>query len=215
VPEGSLLVDPVMVGSGYGDPLDRDPQAVLRDLFDHAVSRKFAQKIYGVALDATGQAVDEAKTKDLRERIRADRLEKAVPVNPDRKARKIAANAWRPILSIHECLAIVEDAGSYSIGCRKCNQDFGAADHNYKDACVYRSIDKDELTELPPPGGRRSMGRYIEYYCPGCATLLDVETSVPEVEGEAIEPVWDIQISSDSIQKAAAKARRKMSVAAE
>ena len=59
------------------------------------------------------------------------------------------------------------------------------------------------------------MGRYIEYYCPGCATLLDVETAVPEVEGETIEPVWDIQISSHAIAQAAARLRRATSIAAE
>ncbi len=66
VPEGSLLLDPVMVGSGYGDPLDRDPNAVLNDLMDQAVSRKFARKVYGVVIDEKTETVDDAKTKALR-----------------------------------------------------------------------------------------------------------------------------------------------------
>ena len=59
------------------------------------------------------------------------------------------------------------------------------------------------------------MGVYVEYYCPGCATLLDVETCCPAVEGEKVEPIWDIQLSADSIQRAAAHADRAAAVAAE
>ncbi len=147
--------------------------------------------------------------------MRADRLANARPVDPTRKPRKIAANAVKPVMRIHECLDIVEEDESFAIACRKCNQDLGAADGNYKAACVYSSIEKDELTELPPPSGRHSMGRYIEYYCPGCATLLEVETAVPSVEGAALKPVWDIHIASHAIAEAAERARRETSVAAE
>ena len=63
LPEGCLVFDPVMVGSGFGDPLDRDPQNVLHDLFDGAISRKFVQKVYGVVLNAAGDQVELGATK--------------------------------------------------------------------------------------------------------------------------------------------------------
>jgi hypothetical protein len=215
VPEGSLLLDPVMVGSGYGDPLDRDPSAVLNDLMDQAVSRKFARKVYGVVFDEKTETVDDAKTKALRDSMRADRLAIARPVDPAHKPRKLTANVVTPVMQIHECLDIVEQSEGFVIACRKCNQDLGAADGNYKAACLYSSIDKDQLTELPPPSGRHSMGRYIEYYCPGCVTLLEVEVAVPSVEGAALEPVWDIQIASHAIAEAAERLRRGTSIDAE
>ena len=214
VPEGSILVDPVMVGSGYGDPLDRDPNAVLNDLMNQAVSRKFARKLYGVVIDGKGQAVDAAKTSELRETMRAERLAQAKPVNPERKQRKLTANLAKTVMRIHECLDIVEQAEGFAVACRKCGQDFGSTDRNYKDACLCRIVDKDDLTELPPPSGRRSLGRYVEYFCPGCATLLDVETTVPHVEA-VIEPVWDIEIAPASIRKSAEQARRSVPSAAE
>ncbi len=214
VPEGSILVDPVMVGSGYGDPLDRDPNAVLNDLMNQAVSRKFARKLYGVVIDEKGQAVDAAKTDELRETMRAERLVQAKPVNPERKQRKLTANLAKTVMRIHECLDIVEQAEGFAVACRKCGQGFGPADRNYKDACLCRIVDKDDLTELPPPSGRRSLGRYVEYFCPGCATLLDVETAVPYVEA-VIEPVWDIEIAPASIRKAAEQARQRVPSAAE
>jgi hypothetical protein len=204
-----------MVGSGYGDPLDRDPHSVLNDLLDHAVSQKFARKVYGVVIEEEAEAVDEAETAALRDSMRAERMARAQPVNPERRPRKLTSNAAKPVMRIHECLDIVEQSEGFVIACRKCNQDLGPADRNYKDACVYCSIDKDALTELPPPGDRHSMGRYVEYYCPGCATLLNVEVAVPAVEGEAVEPVWDIQIAPESVEQAAARRRQETPVVAE
>lgn len=196
VPEGSLLIDPVMVGSGYGDPLDRDPGLVLDDVFNGAVSRKFAKKIYGVVLTDNGQAVDDAATRACRDAMRSERLRQSTPVTVGLKVRKtVAAHS---VMRIHECLEVVRSDEGMSVTCRKCGNDFGPANGNYKEASLYRVIDKDALSELPPPKGRRSMGKYVEYCCPGCGTLLDVETSVPALEGESMRPVWDIEVSAQA-----------------
>jgi acetone carboxylase gamma subunit len=116
-------------------------------------------------------------------------------------------------MRIHECLDIVEERGSHSIACRKCRQDLGAADSNFKSASLFRVTPKDDLTALPPPGGRHSKGVYVEYFCPGCGTLLDVEVSCPSAEGGKIEPIWDIEISMDAIRHASELG--KASIAAE
>jgi acetone carboxylase gamma subunit len=118
-------------------------------------------------------------------------------------------------MRVHECLDVVQHGEEFSVACRNCNQDFGPATSNYKTASVYRVIDKDKLTELPPPEGRHSMGAYVEYYCPGCGTLLDVETSCPAVEGDKIEPIWDIEVSADAIRKFANRAEHRSAQAAE
>jgi N-methylhydantoinase B len=54
-------------GGGWGDPLDRDPAAVARDVRDGKVSVEGAREDYGVILD------DPAATAELRARLRADR----------------------------------------------------------------------------------------------------------------------------------------------
>ena len=41
-------------GGGYGDPLDRDPSLVARDVLDEVVSLAAAHEIYGVVLSADG-----------------------------------------------------------------------------------------------------------------------------------------------------------------
>jgi acetone carboxylase gamma subunit len=212
VPEGSILIDPVMVGSGYGDPIERDPKRVLDDLFNRAVSEKFARKVYGVVLSADGDRIDEAATEKLRQSMRAERLAQAKPVDPSVKRSKLASNGPR-VMRIHESLDVVAVGDGFHVACRACNEDFGPASGNYKRAAVCRATDKDAMTDLPPPEGRKSLGRYVEYFCPGCAVLLDVETSVPSEEGEAIEPIWDIEITHEALHKAA-QARATTSAAA-
>lgn len=51
---------------GWGDPLARDPAAVLRDVRNGLVSPEAARRDYGVALDTERWAVDEAETARLR-----------------------------------------------------------------------------------------------------------------------------------------------------
>jgi N-methylhydantoinase B len=62
-------------GGGYGDPLERDPQAVLGDVLERWVSAKAASDVYGVVLveqpGAGALAVDAAATRERRESLHA------------------------------------------------------------------------------------------------------------------------------------------------
>jgi len=62
-------------GGGWGDPLERDPQAVLDDVIDEYVSVEGARRDYGVvltgSLDELTLAVDDAATTSLRSELRA------------------------------------------------------------------------------------------------------------------------------------------------
>lgn len=66
-------------GGGWGDPLDRDPTAVLEDVIDEYVSVEGAREDYGVVLTGSLEeltlAVDEDATRELRAQRRADRGE--------------------------------------------------------------------------------------------------------------------------------------------
>jgi hypothetical protein len=171
---------------------------------DGKFSSPFACKVYGVALMASGDAVDDAKTEELRDSLRAKRLQAAKPVGKIRGKRP--ASSLKPVMRIHECLDVGQDGDGFALACRKCSQDFGPATGNYKSASVHRVVPKDEITELPPPERRVSMGAYVEYY---------VETAVPAVEGEKLEPIWDIQLAADAIHRAAARGATPTVVAAE
>lgn len=74
---GDLIVYDYGGGGGWGDPLERDPEAVLDDVLDEYVSVESARRDYGVVL--TGSladmtlAVDLAATEALRLELRAAR----------------------------------------------------------------------------------------------------------------------------------------------
>jgi N-methylhydantoinase B len=63
---GDCFVATAPGGGGWGDPLAREPAAVLDDVLDGKVSLEAAEDDYGVVLDETGKAVDEAATQALR-----------------------------------------------------------------------------------------------------------------------------------------------------
>jgi N-methylhydantoinase B len=56
-------------GGGYGDPMERDPEAVLRDVEGGYISPSAAQDDYGVVLSPDGTSVMIAETEALRERV--------------------------------------------------------------------------------------------------------------------------------------------------
>ena len=60
-------------GGGYGDPLDRDPEAVLADVRDEKLSTDRAAAAYGVVV--TDGAIDHDATAARRETRRAERAE--------------------------------------------------------------------------------------------------------------------------------------------
>jgi N-methylhydantoinase B len=65
-------------GGGWGDPLDRDPAAVLDDVLDEYVSVEGAARDYGVvlvgSLDDLTLAVGEEATEELRAKMRAGQV---------------------------------------------------------------------------------------------------------------------------------------------
>jgi N-methylhydantoinase B len=67
-------------GGGYGDPLERDPEAVSADVRDEIVSRAAARDVYGVVLDPQTGRVDLTATEALRKELAKSR--KIVAVIP-------------------------------------------------------------------------------------------------------------------------------------
>jgi N-methylhydantoinase B len=54
-------------GGGYGDPLERDPQAVEQDVLNEYVSIERAQLDYGVVIDPKTLKIDLKETQKIRE----------------------------------------------------------------------------------------------------------------------------------------------------
>lgn len=62
-----------MGGGGYGDPLEREPVRVQRDVVSGVVTLDHARERYGVVLDEATMTVDETQTARRREQIRSER----------------------------------------------------------------------------------------------------------------------------------------------
>jgi N-methylhydantoinase B len=65
-------------GGGFGDPLDRDPDAVASDVAAGRFEADDARRIYGVVLEESG-AADLVGTSNERDRLRRRRLAEATP----------------------------------------------------------------------------------------------------------------------------------------
>jgi N-methylhydantoinase B/oxoprolinase/acetone carboxylase alpha subunit len=60
----------VASGGGYGDPLERDPALVQKDVANSIVSLAKAREIYGVVLQKPGLQVDVEATRQLRTKMK-------------------------------------------------------------------------------------------------------------------------------------------------
>ena len=71
-------------GGGYGDPLEREPEAVLESVFDGFLTLECANDVYGVVINKATMTIDFAKTKGRRAEIAANRppLEVTSPNRP-------------------------------------------------------------------------------------------------------------------------------------
>ncbi len=198
LPEGSLLVDYVAGGGGFGDPIDRDPQAVLKDFGRGWVSRESAERIYGVILDDGATAVDLAATEALRSAMRNARKSGATPVSG--KTSGVSAPAhdgWHQLLRFHAALEICSDGRRKVIRCGRCGHFYCDARENYKLYALHRVTHLSEV--MPPlPTGEPYIGEYHIYACPGCATQLQVDMFSPTLGGEAV--LWDTRIDADKLK---------------
>lgn len=66
---GEIVFSRKQGGGGWGNPLERDPELVLRDVLDEYVSLESAKNSYGVVLDATATMVDVEATNALRTKL--------------------------------------------------------------------------------------------------------------------------------------------------
>jgi N-methylhydantoinase B len=69
-PSGTEVMFRTSGGGGWGDPLERDPERVLRDVREGYVSVERAREAYGVVLHSGAARVDKAATSALRAELR-------------------------------------------------------------------------------------------------------------------------------------------------
>jgi N-methylhydantoinase B len=166
-----------MGGGGYGDPLDRDPELVARDVERSLVSVEWAARSWGVVLDEAG-SVDEAATAAKREELREERRRAATAPSPDGQA----AGAWNPGeegVRLSEALYYQPQGEAQAYRCR-CGHVLGAADVPYKQLAAHARFPVQRIgPEVNPNHINGERFELREFYCPGCFTLLEVEIARP------------------------------------
>jgi acetone carboxylase alpha subunit len=102
--DGDMLVTDNCAAGGLGDPIERDPSWVKADLDKGLTTAEIARDIYCVSVKFDERAkewkVSEARTKKLREAKRAERLNRAVPVQDwwQESRKKIMLREMHPLL---------------------------------------------------------------------------------------------------------------------
>ena len=93
--KGDVLRHELAGPGGWGDPLERDPSAVLLDLRNEVISADTASDVYGVIIDTSSWSVDQAATEARRDAIRSLRRWSDAPfvqwIEPDRSDGKASA----------------------------------------------------------------------------------------------------------------------------
>lgn len=198
LPEGSLLVDYVAGGGGFGDPIDRDPQFVLKDFRRGWVSREIAEQVYGVVIARDGAAVDTRATEARRSEIRESRRRDSAPVSGKIGGLPSSANdGWETLLRFHAVLEIGVRGEQRVIRCTRCGHLFCDAGENYKLYALHRTRHLSEI--MPPlPTGEPYIGEYHDYFCPGCSTQLQIDMFSPTLGGDPI--LWDTRIDATKLK---------------
>ncbi|MGK2939118.1 MAG: hydantoinase B/oxoprolinase family protein [Solirubrobacteraceae bacterium] len=164
----------VMGGGGYGDPIDREPDAVLEDVIAGLVTVPTARRIYGVIVDAAAGNIDESSTRERRLEIRSERL--GHPVDPALAVRGDVAVAHRRL-----CEYLQDVDGDTQ--CMWCGHTFSGPSH-WKD----QATTLQTATSWAGPDRADSDEFSLALFCcPNCATLLDIDV----MHGES-EPLRDV-----------------------
>ena len=179
--EGDVLEIRVGGGGGYGDPLEREPAHVVRDVRLGYVSAEGAESVHGVALAADG-SLDADATAALRRTLLAARAawrsgdgEDASPVSPATGA---------PPRLVHAYIASTDQDGERVLACDRCGHRYCGHGGNYKAAAL---LDESPVMTIPSAA---DPAFYVDeplvlrrYCCPGCHVQVCAEIE------KAAEPV--------------------------
>ncbi|MBI4334724.1 MAG: hydantoinase B/oxoprolinase family protein [Chloroflexi bacterium] len=168
-------------GGGYGDPLERNPELVLRDVLSGLVSVQVASDVYGVIVDAGSETVNLAATNRRKQALRRRRLGgKHIAIEMATRAQ-VPRTASR----INEYLQIAGSGKRAFVQCTWCGLKICAAGANWKE----HAITWKSLPEVAGPL-RDSQGLFLlmKFFCPQCGTLLDIDV-VSENDGPLLDRV--------------------------
>jgi N-methylhydantoinase B len=154
-----------MGGGGYGDPIEREPAAVARDVREGFVTERAAREIYGVVIGSDGEP-DVGATRARRLDVRSLRAGREVEEALGERAA-VPASGMR----ISEYLQRTSGGATQ---CTWCGHELAPTGADWKGhARLHRS-------PVSKAGSNRSDGQFwlVEACCPRCGTLLDTDLAL-------------------------------------
>lgn len=167
-------------GGGYGDPLDRDPELVGKDVMEGEISFDAARQVYGVETDPQSGKVDTAATHELRSSLLGERLSDGVLKPKPLKHSGLAVSTMSIAdFTVLENLLVSGEDGSRSFSCKRCRTKLGDCASGYRRLALRRtrSVAFAQAPELAPSSDQGCELR--EYCCPHCGVLFEVESAIP------------------------------------
>jgi len=182
---GEVFVFACAAGGGLGDPLERDPERVARDLRQRTISYAQARRVYGVVI-RRGK-VDRKATEGRRTAVRRARLARS---RKPLRASRGKAKASQPVAALGLTVSVVREASSEGLTacCGHCSRRLAAAPSPWKNGAATAESHLGAATArfLVAPVVARKNPRVVlrEFFCPSCATLLESEVVL---EGTPVE----------------------------
>jgi N-methylhydantoinase B len=197
--------------AGYGDPLDRDPNAVLADVVNGDYEQGFAGEAFAVkfVVRPSGElTIDQPATAALRDQVRLDRLRHAAAA--ERPAPHVAIDEI--VLELSDHLAVARDkSGGFFYFSTIADRALAPLSESYKAAC--RRINLD-LTAVNPLIG--DPHEFIDdnlqfrlFVCPFTGVLIETE-----IARSVDPPLLDVMIDKNSLVQLI-ESRRSLTKAAQ
>lgn len=180
-------------GTGLGDPLRREPQAVADDVSDCSTSPEAARSLYHVEVERVDDyfwTVDEAKTESLRRETLAQRLELPIFAGGEPQGGSVhpSVPSTQLLLSLRQ--AVVD--GTAVTFCGDCRTVMAPTAQNYKSHCRFEELPLNETNPYFLDGPTFIDVEFVlrRYFCPSCGALFDTE-----ICRAGTEPFRDVTLS--------------------
>jgi N-methylhydantoinase B len=170
---GDVMEIRVGGGGGYGDPLERDPARVARDVTLGYVSASAASEVYGV-VSAPDGSVAASSTEALRQKLRHARSS-WLPASRDGDASWAAASG-EPARLVHAYIASADQDGERVLACTRCNHRYCGYRGDFKAGAL---MNEAPVTAIPSAA---DPAYYVDeelvlrrFCCPGCRVQVGAE----------------------------------------
>lgn len=165
-------------GTGLGDPLRRDPQAVAEDVSEGSTSAWAARALYGVVLEQVGEhdwTVEAEATARTRDAALAARRELPVFDGGGASTERIGDDV--PVMQLLLSLGLADTESGYVTVCTECRGIVAPEEVNYKERARFEELPLRDTNPYFMAGRTFLDVEFVlrRYFCGQCGSLFDVE----------------------------------------